>query len=211
MRSGGTDLNAGSGSTLLHLEQDSDFGRVRLKSSCSRRRLRRVRYITVEPQDGSMDQTVCKPGSVPPAVTRGRDGHSSGPSVAGRFSRPTRVSGPATACRSCDRRDTPIWSCSRRGLPCRPGHPVRGGLLPHPFTLTPLRQRLRGAVCFLWRYPWGHPRRALPAALSPWSPDFPPSFTACAVSEGDRPTVWSAIRVGGGGARVKGADASASS
>ncbi len=32
----------------------------------------------------------------------------------------------------------------------------------------------RKAVCFLWRYPWGRPRRALPAAMSPWSPDFPP-------------------------------------
>ncbi len=38
---------------------------------------------------GSMDQTACKPGSVPPA--NGRDDHSSGPSIAGRFSRPTRT------------------------------------------------------------------------------------------------------------------------
>jgi len=30
------------------------------------------------------------------------------------------------------------------------------------------------AVCFLWRCPWGRPRRALPAASSSWSPDFPP-------------------------------------
>ena len=78
-------------------------------------------------------------------MRRGRDGHSSGPPVAGRFSRPTRVSGPATACPPCGGRDTPIWSCSRRGLPCRPGHPVRGGLLPHPFTLT-LRPRPSGGL-----------------------------------------------------------------
>jgi len=35
-----------------------------------------------------------------------------------------------------DGRGVPIRSCSRRGLPCRPGRPVRGGLLPHPFTLA---------------------------------------------------------------------------
>ena len=40
---------------------------------------------------GTMDQTACKPGSVPPAET-GIGDHSSGPSIAGRFSRPTRVS-----------------------------------------------------------------------------------------------------------------------
>ena len=31
----------------------------------------------------------------------------------------------------------PIWSCSAWGLPCRPGCPRRGALLPHHFTLTP--------------------------------------------------------------------------
>jgi hypothetical protein len=30
----------------------------------------------------------------------------------------------------------PIRSCSRRGLPCQSCHQDRGGLLPHPFTLT---------------------------------------------------------------------------
>ena len=38
------------------------------------------------------DQTACKPGSVPPALASGEaDGHSSGPAIAGRFSRPTRT------------------------------------------------------------------------------------------------------------------------
>jgi hypothetical protein len=45
-----------------------------------------------------------------------------------------------------------------------------GALLPHPFTLTGLE---RPAVCFLWRFPWGRPRRTLSGAVSPWSPDFP--------------------------------------
>src|SRR5580693_6363677 len=30
----------------------------------------------------------------------------------------------------------PIWSCSVWGLPCRSHYCGRGGLLPHPFTLT---------------------------------------------------------------------------
>ena len=39
-----------------------------------------------------MDQTACKPGSVPPAPEgAGLGDHSSGPSLAGRFSRPTRT------------------------------------------------------------------------------------------------------------------------
>ncbi len=44
---------------------------------------------------GNGDQMACKPGSVPPTPRRGRDDHSSGPPVAGRFSRPTRAPGPA--------------------------------------------------------------------------------------------------------------------
>src|ERR1019366_4910324 len=47
----------------------------------------------------------------------------------------------------------------------------RWALTP-PFHPYPASPRLRRAVCFLWRYPWGRPRRALPAAYSPWSPDF---------------------------------------
>jgi hypothetical protein len=67
----------------------------------------------------------------------------------------------------------PIRFCSRWGLPCRLCRQTRGGLLPHPFTLTPpayrfgtpaLRRSSRyegGAVCFLWHFPWGRPRRQL--------------------------------------------------
>ena len=65
-------------------------------------------------------------------------------------------------------------------------------------TLSPLPAgRSRQAVCFLWRYPWGRPRRALPAALSPWSPDFP---RPRAKRDRDRPAVWSAGYVGACGA-----------
>ena len=59
------------------------------------------------------------------------------------------------------------------GFTLPPPLPARGALLPHPFTLTgrPCGGR---AVCFLWHFPWGRPRRALPGTVFPWSPDFPP-------------------------------------
>jgi hypothetical protein len=49
-------------------------------------------------------------------------------------------------------------------------------------TLSPLPSRAAAfwardpAVCFLWRFPWGRPRRTLSGAVSVWSPDFPPLF-----------------------------------
>jgi len=97
-----------------------------------------------------------------------------------------RASGQAPR-RLAAARVAPIRSCSRRGLPCRRRCRRRGALLPHPFTLTPSIFQfgeMRRAVCFLWRYPWGHPRRTLSGAVSAWSPDFPPP-------EGDgRPADW---------------------
>ena len=67
----------------------------------------------------------------------------------------------------------PISSCSRWGLPCRPRRRGRGALLPHPFTLARRDLKPGRAVCFLWHFPWGRPRRALPGTVFPWSPDFP--------------------------------------
>ena len=135
-------------------------------------------------------QTACKPGSVPP---EDGDDHSSGPAIADRFSRPTRTPRAVNPARRTSR-DVPIRSCSRRGLPCRRRCRRRGGLLPHPFTLTGPEEPV---VCFLWRYPSGRPGRKLSAAISPWSPDFPPSYAKasegrpCEASakKGDRPTV----------------------
>ena len=46
--------------------------------------------------------------------------------------------------------------------------------LAAPFHPCPRARRLRRAVCSLWHFPWGHPRRELPGTVSPWSPDFPP-------------------------------------
>jgi len=63
----------------------------------------------------------------------------------------------------------PIWSCFGWGLPCHFCHQKCGALLPPLFTLTWHRQ----AVCFLWHFPWGHPRWRLSSILILWSPDFP--------------------------------------
>jgi hypothetical protein len=89
------------------------------------------------------------------------DDHSSRRAVTNTLKRRTRVRGqhPLPACAG----GTPISSCSRWGLPCRCCYQQRGALLPHLFTLTsPLA---REAVCFLWHFPLGYPRRALPATV----------------------------------------------
>ncbi len=81
----------------------------------------------------------CKPGSVWPRFDPERGSHSSGTAFACRLSQPTRMTGPETGCRrrlSPAPRVIPIRSCSRWGLPCHHCHQRRGGLLPHPFTLT---------------------------------------------------------------------------
>ncbi len=67
----------------------------------------------------------------------------------------------------------PIRSCSRWGLPCQHRYRHCGALLPPRFTLT-LKPCGNRAVCFLWHYPWGRPRRLLAGTVFPWSPDFPP-------------------------------------
>lgn len=56
----------------------------------------------------------------------------------------------------------PIWSCSAWGLPCRPGCPRRGALLPHHFTLTSAAE----AVSFLWHLPSTPPREGVSRPLA---------------------------------------------
>ena len=95
----------------------------------------------------------------------------------------------------------PTWSCSRWGLPCRDRCRPRGALLPHPFTLAGGEVApVASAVCFLWRYPWGRPRRALPGTVSPWSPDFPPSAGPEEPAKSGHLAVWQGLgRPGGRG------------
>jgi hypothetical protein len=47
-----------------------------------------------------------------------------------------------------------------------PFHPCRG-------FRWPCGRRMAVAVCFLWHFPWGRPRRPLTGTVFPWSPDFP--------------------------------------
>ena len=96
-----------------------------------------------------------------------------------------------TPCPARAGRAVPIRSCSGRGLPCRSRRRERGALLPHPFTLAALhpdqrtpcrgvhvRKARRSAFCGAFPEVRRNrlPRRALPGALFPWSPDFPPGL-----------------------------------
>lgn len=82
-------------------------------------------------------------GGLPPL-----DDHSSASAVTGVVKLPTRAPGlkvPRGGLRQSVARlesgpfrgGAPIRHCSGWGLPYRPGCPVRGGLLPHRFTITP--------------------------------------------------------------------------
>src|SRR5947207_3037428 len=98
----------------------------------------------------------------------------------------------------------------RRGRPARQRQPKASAacrsylvLLPVGFTLPPPLPAARCALTapfhpcrpaglaaphglggvFLWHFPWGRPRRALPGTVLPWSPDFPPP-----AKRGERPS-----------------------
>ena len=79
----------------------------------------------------------------------------------------------------------PIWSCSEWGLPCHCCYQQRGALLPHPFTLTCVRERTIGGLL----------SAALAVGFRPpgvtwhstlWSPDFPLQYTLLNASEKKR-------------------------
>ena len=100
-----------------------------------------------------------------------------GPASPRRLARPTRTTGPETAC------PTPRGAAPSSLFGLAPGGVCRaaavaGGAVRSYRTLSPLpagrRSRPRRAVCSLWHFPWGRPRRALPGTVFPWSPDFPP-------------------------------------
>jgi hypothetical protein len=146
-------------------------------------------------------QTACKPGSVRTVRSpwTARDGHSSGTRLTTRLTRPTRAAGwehpraPPSGLPPLTDAAAPIRSCSRWGLPCRPCCQGRGALLPHRFALArgsvpAFAGPLARAVCFLWHFPWGRPRRPLAGTVFPWSPDFPPSPGHPGNS--GRPAVW---------------------
>ena len=128
-------------------------------------------------------QTTCKPGSVP-AVKRG-DGHSSGTLVAERLTRPTRAATRKHRCRLPG--VPPLFGLAPGGV-C-PAASVAGRAVGSYPTVSPLPVRRTGqAVCFLWHFPWGHPRRTLSGTVSPWSPDFPHRTVARAMQPSSRLT-----------------------
>ncbi|XEN31456.1 hypothetical protein M728_002053 [Ensifer sp. WSM1721] len=115
-------------------------------------------------------QLACKPGSVWPRLPKEteRGSHSSGTALARSLVQPTRMTRLETGwalARPCHPYSVllPVGFTVPSMLPC-----PRWALTPpfHPYSAS-------GAVCFLWHFPWGHPRRTLSGTVSPWSPDFP--------------------------------------
>jgi hypothetical protein len=132
-------------------------------------------------------QPACKPGSVwrSPSATAI---HLGRPSLDASCNQPGQRRGPRPALpANPPRHAAPIRSCSRWGLPCHLCCQRRGALLPHPFTLAAAGEPA-SAVCFLWHFPWGCPRRPLAATVDPWSPDFPPPVRSLAAPGSGRPT-----------------------
>lgn len=103
-------------------------------------------------------EPVDKPGSV-------ESNHLSGMFVAKHLKRPTQ-----TQYGSYYR--VLIWSCSKRGLPCRDCYQPRGALLPHLFTLTPSLKCWGGL--FSVALSVGSHLPGVTWRFTLWSPDFPP-------------------------------------
>ena len=150
------------------------------------------------------NQTACKPGSVrfPPLLAslgRATVIPLDRPLLDGSRDLPGRLgpASPAASPKAPARRPYSVLLQAGLAMPS-PSPGPRWALTP-PFHPSLSRPRPIKAVCFLWRYPWGRPRRALPAAFSPWSPDFPRARKRTR----DRPAVWFASRVGLRGGEVK--------
>ena len=81
------------------------------------------------------------------------------------------------------------------GFTLPPLLPAARCALTAPF--HPYQQKL--AVCFLWHFPWGRPRRTLSGTLLPWSPDFPPFVC----TKRGHPAIWRGPTMGRGLGKVK--------
>jgi hypothetical protein len=139
-------------------------------------------------------QTACKPGSVRNAGLRRRPAATiplGRASLRASRDQPGRRSGNAPA--SCPRPKprTPAGRPYSVLLPVgfalpRP-LPAARCALTAPFHPCLPQANLGPAVCFLWHFPWGRPRRPLAGTAFPWSPDFPPSRHLC--PDSGRPAV----------------------
>jgi hypothetical protein len=120
--------------------------------------------VTIPSQVSAIDggEPACRPGSVLP-LARGGD-HPSRTAVADSLVRSTRE-------HRAGRPRSLAQGTAGSPLDLAPGGVYRaaavtccaGGLLHRRFTLTPRTRR--GAVCFLWHCPAGHPGSALPTTL----------------------------------------------
>src|SRR5579875_1374441 len=143
----------------------------------------------------NMGQTACKPGSVPPAVSRRRGGHSSGPPIAGRFARPTRTARSRDApAQYAKRAHRPYSVLLQAGLamPSRSPGP-RWALTPpfHPYPAQYARARggLLSVALSLGSLPAGVTRRLVavePGLSSPTSEE----TGATARPSGPRAFTW---------------------
>ena len=118
------------------------------------------------------DQPACKPGSVQRARAL-LDGHSSGTPVAKRLVQSTRAgtSGRVLRHRWPGPHARPYLILLPVGFALPLLLPEARCALTAPF--HPYLRVAPLAVCFLWHFPWGCPRRPLAATVSSWSPDFP--------------------------------------
>ena len=110
------------------------------------------------------------------------DDHSSGTSVTERLVRPTRAAARKHRCRLPG--VPPLFGLAPGGV-C-PAASVTGRAVGSYPTVSPLPgKRTCPAVCFLWHFPWGRPRRPLAGTVSPWSPDFPHPLRSAAIQPSD--------------------------
>ena len=120
-------------------------------------------------------QTACKPGSVrTPTVSHGDAGRPflwDAPRGAPRATNPD--GGAGMLLRLAARPS--LFGLAPGGV--YPAAPVARGAVRSCRTVSPLPAgrvaALARAVCFLWHFPWGRPRRPLAGTVFPWSPDFP--------------------------------------
>ena len=126
-------------------------------------------------------QPACKPGFVwkfPRTGISAATIHLGCPLPDTSSNQPGRLVWKPTSSQVAPLAAAPIWSCSRWGLPCRDRCRSPRCALTAPFHPCCHARAGASAVCFLWHFPWGHPRRPLAATVFPWSPDFPPPTVA---------------------------------
>src|SRR6516164_6871368 len=138
----------------------------------------RVRFAWSLNDKRNERQSACKPGSVwPGLITPTRrpflwDARRRAPRATNPSDR-ANGQGPAAPYGAARRSYSVLLPA---GLAMPPTLPPARCALTAPFhpCLTPGLAARDPAVCFLWRFPWGRPRRTLSGAVSVWSPDFPP-------------------------------------